>query len=54
MNEREIKDELGDILDKVADEDFEGWDNYWADRECQLDGLWGIIMDWKSMCSTNS
>ena len=46
----EIMDELGEILDSVAGDDYEGWGDYWADRNAQRDGLWGIIMDWMEMC----
>mgnify|MGYP001585788673 FL=1 len=46
----ELNETIEDILNSVAEDDFEGWETYWADMRQFRDKTVSSFLEWMDTC----
>ena len=46
----EVKRLVEDIVDTVAGDNYEGWEDYWEDQSCAVDNVLEALKEWESLC----
>lgn len=52
MNRLDLLEQIGDLFDVVAGDAYEGWDDYWPDRDAEVDGIIQTIENWQRKCAS--